>query len=70
MSKAKNNAPQSEPVAPPPAPPRTTTLPVGFKLPDGLVLQRPTRVEYDEGTRIVTGPADVRPPLLIGCSIV
>lgn len=58
--------------AKPPKPVRKAQLRAGHRTPDGLVLQRDVQVEFEDGEdengphRVVTGPADLRPALLIG----
>jgi hypothetical protein len=48
-----------------------TIAKAGMKLPDGMVLQKETAVEYEErgGKRVVVGPKDVRPQTLLGCTL-
>jgi len=57
-----------EPEAAPAPKPEKRILKPGYKLPDGLVLQRETAIEYvTEGdAKRIVGPADVRPRILLG----
>ena len=48
------------------------TLKARYKLPDGFVLQKEVEVEYEidkDGAKIIVGPDDVRPPILLGTVI-